>query len=75
MGPEPNRLPGVTLCLIAIFLPSLLLGIGALPFWDELGRRPAAQSILRGVNAAVDFFHFRSVLAFKCKLVALRNNP
>jgi chromate transporter len=53
MGPQPNGLLGAALCLIAIFLPSFLLGLGALPFWDELRRRPAAQSILRGVNAAV----------------------
>ena len=37
----------------AIFLPSFLLLIGALPFWDSLRRRPAVQSALRGVNAAV----------------------
>jgi chromate transporter len=36
-----------------MFLPSFFLTIGALPFWDELRRRPAAQSALRGVNAAV----------------------
>jgi len=27
--------------------------IGALPFWESLRRRPAVQSALRGVNAAV----------------------
>jgi chromate transporter len=41
------------LCLIAIFLPSFLLVIGALPFWETLRRRPRAQAALRGVNAAV----------------------
>jgi chromate transporter len=41
------------LCLVAVFLPSLLLVIGALPFWEELRRRQWAQSALRGVNAAV----------------------
>jgi chromate transporter len=53
MGPQPNGWLGATLCLIAMFLPSFFLTIGALPFWDELRRRPAAQSALRGVNAAV----------------------
>jgi chromate transporter len=53
MGPAPNGWIGATLCLVAIFLPSFLLVIGALPFWDELRRRPWAQSALRGVNAAV----------------------
>jgi chromate transporter len=53
IGPQPNGWLGATLCLIAMFLPSFFLTIGALPFWDELRRRPAAQSALRGVNAAV----------------------
>jgi chromate transporter len=37
----------------AIFLPALLLVAGALPFWQALRRRPAAQAALRGANAAV----------------------
>jgi chromate transporter len=41
------------LCLIAIFLPSFLLVIGALPFWEALRQQPAVQAALRGVNAAV----------------------
>ena len=41
------------ICLAAIFLPSFLLLIAALPFWDSLRRRAAVQSALRGVNAAV----------------------
>ena len=41
------------LCLVAVFLPSFLLVVGALPFWEELRRRVWAQSALRGVNAAV----------------------
>ena len=53
MGPQPNGWLGATLCLVAMFLPAFFLTIGALPFWDDLRRRPAAQSALRGVNAAV----------------------
>jgi chromate transporter len=53
MGPQPNGWVGGVICLIAIFLPSFLLVIGALPFWEELRRRPLAQAALRGVNAAV----------------------
>jgi chromate transporter len=53
MGPAPNGWAGGLLCLTAIFLPSFLLLIGALPFWDALRRRPAVQAALRGVNAAV----------------------
>lgn len=40
-------------CLVGIFLPSFLLVIGVLPFWDALRRKPAAQAVLAGVNAAV----------------------
>jgi chromate transporter len=53
MGPEPNGWTGAVICLVAIFLPSFLLIFGALPFWDQLRTRPDAQSVLRGVNAAV----------------------
>ena len=53
MGPQPNGWLGATLCLVAMFLPSFFLTIGALPFWDHFRRMPIAQSALRGVNAAV----------------------
>ena len=53
MGPQPNGWLGASLCLVAMFLPSFFLTIGALPFWDHLRRMPVAQSALRGVNAAV----------------------
>ena len=53
MGPEPNGVAGGLIALGAIFLPAFLLTIGPLPFWDILRRRPAFQSVLRGINAAV----------------------
>jgi len=53
IGPTPNGWFGGVICLVAIFLSSFLLLVGALPFWDTLRRRPAVQSVLRGVNAAV----------------------
>jgi len=53
MSTQPNGWAGALLCLVAIFLPSFLLVIGALPFWEQLRRRPMAQAALRGVNAAV----------------------
>ncbi len=53
MGPAPRGVAGAGLALAAIFLPSFLLVIGVLPFWDTLRTRPAFQSALRGVNAAV----------------------
>jgi chromate transporter len=49
----PNPWLGALLCTVAIFLPSMLLIVGALPFWDALRRRQQAQAMLRGVNAAV----------------------
>lgn len=53
MGPVPNGWAGAAICLLAVFLPSFLLVIGALPFWEDLRRRPLAQTMLKGVNAAV----------------------
>ena len=53
MGPWPNGWLGGLICLVAIFLPSFLLLIGVLPFWDTLRRMPAVRSALLGVNAAV----------------------
>lgn len=44
---------GAVLCLIAIFLPSFLVVIAALPHWERLRTSSAAQSALAGVNAGV----------------------
>jgi chromate transporter len=53
MGPAPNGWLGAGICLVAIFLPSFFLVIGAMPFWEDLRRGAAAQAALSGVNAAV----------------------
>ena len=53
MDPEPHGWSGGLLCLAAIYLPSFLLLIGVLPFWDGLRRRGAIRAALTGVNAAV----------------------
>jgi chromate transporter len=53
MGPAPNGWLGGAICLVAIFAPSFLLVVGALPFWDALRRYAHMQSSLRGINAAV----------------------
>ena len=53
MRPEPDGVVGAAICLIAVFVPGLLLVVGALPFWDTLRTRPGAQAALRGTNAAV----------------------
>lgn len=44
---------GAALALVAIFVPGILLLVGALPFWDALRARPRTQAAMRGVNAAV----------------------
>jgi chromate transporter len=49
----PSGWLGAALCLVAIFLPGLLLVLGVLPFWVSLGRAPLMAAGLRGVNAAV----------------------
>ncbi len=53
MGPSPNGLLGAVISLVAIFVPGILALVAALPFWETLRRRNWAQSIMRGVNAAV----------------------
>ena len=52
-APAPGGGPGAALALIAIFLPGILILLGALPFWHALRVRPGAQAAMAGVNAAV----------------------
>lgn len=49
----PGGATGAAIALIAVFLPSFLLVIGALPLWHTLRIRSGFQSALRGINAAV----------------------
>jgi chromate transporter len=49
----PNGWLGGLVALVAIFLPSLLLVLGVLPFWDRLKAQPEARAALAGVNAVV----------------------
>lgn len=53
MASPPNGVSGAALALVAVFLPSFFLVVGALPFWDSLRSRPGFQAALRGINAAV----------------------
>ncbi|MBM4260595.1 MAG: chromate transporter [Deltaproteobacteria bacterium] len=53
IGAVMNGWTGALLTLIAIFLPSFLLVVGALPFWDSLRANGKFQSALSGINAAV----------------------
>ncbi|MBX3582660.1 MAG: chromate efflux transporter [Rhizobiaceae bacterium] len=49
----PNGVQGATIALIAIYLPSMLLVVGALPFWEHLRASPATRNAMLGINAAV----------------------
>jgi len=53
MKPFPNGIAGALLCLVAIYLPSFLLVMGALPLWQAVRHRPGFGRTLRGINAAV----------------------
>jgi chromate transporter len=53
VGPSPHGVAGAALGLVGIFLPGLLILVGALPFWDSFRQRTDAQAVMRGVNAAV----------------------
>lgn len=48
-----NPVLGATLATVMIFLPGLLLMIGALPFWAALSGRPDTRRALAGLNAGV----------------------
>ncbi|WP_246773850.1 chromate efflux transporter [Bradyrhizobium diazoefficiens] len=53
VSPEPHGVAGAALGLVGIFLPGILILLGALPFWDSFRKRAGAQAMMRGVNAAV----------------------
>ncbi|ACG77258.1 chromate transport protein [Phenylobacterium zucineum HLK1] len=49
----PRGIVGGLIALFAIFLPSLLLVVGVLPFWDRLKKDARARGALAGVGAVV----------------------
>ncbi|MDR3430200.1 chromate efflux transporter [Silvimonas sp.] len=49
----PSGWLGGSWCLVAIFLPSILLVLGVMPFWETLRHSQRTQAALTGVNAAV----------------------
>lgn len=53
MATAPSGWLGGMTCLLAIFAPSFLLVVGALPFWERLRNNLRTQAALSGVNAAV----------------------
>ncbi|QUX30609.1 chromate efflux transporter [Nocardiopsis akebiae] len=48
-----SPLLGAAIALAAIFLPSALLVVGALPFWERLRTAPRARGAMAGAGAAV----------------------
>jgi chromate transporter len=50
---EPSGIRGAFIALLSIYLPSALLVMGTLPFWDLLRNAVLVRSALLGVNAAV----------------------
>jgi chromate transporter len=53
LGASISGWSGALVCVVAIFLPSLLLVIGVLPFWQRLRGNGRVQAALAGVNAGV----------------------
>ncbi|MXX93576.1 MAG: chromate efflux transporter [Chloroflexi bacterium] len=53
MDVGPGGIPGALIALIAIFLPSFLLVIAILPFWNRLSQATNFRAALVAVNAAV----------------------
>lgn len=53
MTSAPSGLTGGMIALFAVFVPSFLLVVGALPFWEQLRSNMRVQAALAGVNASV----------------------
>jgi len=53
LGAMANGIPGAVVATFGVFLPSFLLVIGALPFWNKLRRNHRIQGALISINAAV----------------------
>lgn len=53
MNQPPNGWIGACVALVAVFLPSFLLIMGVLPFWDRVRSLSNFQTALKGINAAV----------------------
>lgn len=50
---QPNGWLGAFICLVAAFLPSFLLVVGTIPFWEKLRGFPKVRQSMLGINAAV----------------------
>jgi chromate transporter len=49
----PSGWLGALICLISAFLPSFLLIVGVLPFWEKMRRHSEMRYAMQGINAAV----------------------
>lgn len=49
----PGGVAGGLIALFAIFLPSLLLVVGVLPYWDQIRTQPWARGLSAGLGATV----------------------
>jgi chromate transporter len=49
----PGGIAGAVIALVGIFVPGVLVLMGALPFWHGLRARPDARAAMAGINAAV----------------------
>lgn len=50
---SPGGLVGAAIALVAIFLPGILVLLGALSLWPALRAHPKARAAMQGVNAAI----------------------
>ncbi|MBX3094900.1 MAG: chromate efflux transporter [Cryobacterium sp.] len=50
---QPSGILGAALALVVIFVPSALLLLGVLPFWERVRHARAARSAVMGLNAGV----------------------
>jgi chromate transporter len=53
LGATIGGAPLAILATLAVFLPSFLLVLGVLPFWNQIRRQSRCQAALWGINAAV----------------------
>jgi len=53
LGAADSGILGAAVCLVAVFLPSFLLIVGILPFWQRLTSNRPVRAAAAGANAAV----------------------
>lgn len=49
----PSGWLGAMICLVSAFLPSFLLIVGVLPFWEKMRQHSEIRYAMQGINAAV----------------------